>query len=358
MEQKQSTPDILEQLMLPAFSVKDGIIIQANQAALQRQIQVGTAVCEIIEIGKEEYADFSSGNLRLTLQICDIPCNASVTARGDLHDFVLETDYEDPALRALALAAQELRGPLSNALSSTASLLPSDTIDAEAQKELGRLNRSLYQLMRAVSNMSDASGYKNRNSYRMESRNIVAVFEEILEKAACLTAQADRTLNYKCPQKDIYGLADAGKLERAVLNLISNAIKYTRKGGHINAQLSCHGDRLSFTVSDSGEGIDRKMHSVLFSRHLRLPGLDSTLSGIGLGMSMVHAIAAAHGGTVLVEQPEGSGARITMTLVLRKSTETEVRSPILLPVDYAGGYDRGLLELSDVLPNALFEKNF
>jgi len=71
-------------------------------------------------------------------------------------------------------------------------------------------------------------------------------------------------------------------------------------------------------------------------------------------MVLIRNAAAAHGGTVLIDQPEGSGTRVTMTLAVRQNTGTQLRSPVLR-VDYAGERDHCLLELSETLPAHLYE---
>ena len=92
----------------------------------------------------------------------------------------------------------------------------------------------------------------------------------------------------------------------------------------------------------------------MFSRYLRQPALEDSRYGIGLGMVLIRTAAANHGGAVLIDQPEGTGTRITMTLSIRQSKETVLRSNILR-VDYAGERDHGLIELSDCLPAELYE---
>ena len=71
-------------------------------------------------------------------------------------------------------------------------------------------------------------------------------------------------------------------------------------------------------------------------------------------MVLIRSAAASHGGAVLIDQPEGSGTRVTLTLAIRQDTSGNVRSP-LLRMDYAGERDHGLLELSESLPAELFE---
>ena len=76
--------------------------------------------------------------------------------------------------------------------------------------------------------------------------------------------------------------------------------------------------------------------------------------GIGLGMVLIRSAAAAHGGTVLVRRMPDGGTSITMTLAIRKKTDSTLTSPIL-HMDYAGGFDHALMELADVLPPELYQ---
>lgn len=353
MEHSIQNNEILDNLMCPAFTVADGIIVNANQSAMQRGIQVNTSIADLIAIGAEEYAHYSEGKLCITLSIQNITYDATITVSGNNHIFCLTSDYEEPELRAFALAAQQLRGPLATAMTSTAQLMPnaSDWNRPEDKETLAQLNRSLYQLLRAVSNMSDTAQYGNRQEYNMQTCDLRSFFNEVLEKSALLASQAGRTLNFKQPKQPIYGLADTEKLERAVLNLISNAIKYTPQHGVINASLRYSNNKLIFTIQDGGTGVDPQVRSNLFSRFLREPGLDDGRSGIGLGMTIVRSVAAIHGGTVLMEQPQNEGARFTMTLVVNQTSNNLVRTPVILP----SGMDSSLIELSDVLPAGLYE---
>lgn len=358
MEQVTECPAYLETMACPAFTVRDGNIHQANQAALQRQLSLGTAVSQIICIGAEDYEHFCSGRLCLTLCIQEIKYNATVTAVDDAHLFCIETAYAEPELRAFALAAQHLREPLANAMANTELMLPSNTVheDPETYKQLTQISRSLYQLLRAVSNMSDAAQYKHLQPSKMQLRDAAAVFDELLEKASNMVSQTGHALRYKVPQQSIYCLLDTEKLERAVLNLLSNAIKFAPGGSQIYAALQNSGNRLSFTVT-SNRGNDPQLHSDIFHRFLREPGLEDGRSGIGLGMSIVHSVAAAHGGTVLWETPNDTDIRFTMTIKIKKAeNETSLRSPVRLLSDYAGGRDHFLVELSDILPNDLYNE--
>jgi K+-sensing histidine kinase KdpD len=141
-----------------------------------------------------------------------------------------------------------------------------------------------------------------------------------------------------------------------VYNLLSNAVKFTPRGGYIDAKLTRRGTKLYLTVQDSGSGVDPKVRGNVYSRYLRQPGVEDGRFGIGLGMVLIRSAAAAHGGTVLMEHPEGLGARITMTMTIRQSSGS-LRSNIL-KVDYAGERDHGLIELAESLPSKLYEKEY
>lgn len=357
MQKINDSPELLEHLMCPAFMVKDGIILHTNQSALDRQIQLNTPVGDLISIGKEEYAQFTHGRLCLTLCICDVSCQASITQADGFHLFCLESSYENPEFRAYALAAQHLREALSSAMSSAEILLPSPALqeDPEMHQQAAQLNRSLHQLLRTVCNMSDAALYHSFQSCNMQTRDAAAFFEEILEKTSALAEQAKRTLLCKCPSQSIHCLIDEEKLERALLNLISNAIKYTPEGGTIEASLRSSGSRLYFTIQGSGDGLPSKESHDVFSRFLREPGIEDGRNGIGLGMSIVRSVAAIHGGTVLMEQPADAGLRFTMTIVNRPPDSTQLHSISQLLIDYAGGWDHALLELSDALPDSVYQ---
>ena len=359
MEQETPLAEMLEQILYPAFLVKDGTVISVNSSAAQRCIQVDTAVSSLICVGAEEYHGFTSGRLSIALDIENVKCPATVTAVDGNHLFVLDSDYDTPELQAFALAAQNLREPLSNIMASTQQLVDNDAVqDKQAKANISSIRQGLHQLLRMVGNMSDSGRLTKDSAYTMEYRDAIWVFDEVLQKAASLIRCSGRELEYSVPNISVTTAIDAEMLERAILNLISNALKYSPQGSSICAAVTHANNKLIFTVENSlqsGKGISR---TSLFSRYLREPGLDITGSGLGLGMSIVRKVAMMHGGTVLAEFPADDRIRTTMTVSTKPTERNLLRSPVLLPVDYAGGHDHAIVELSDVLPSHLFDGNF
>lgn len=345
---KQNIP-MLELLLRAAFCVVGGKITKINQAAAPYLLQEGADIYPMLATGKEEYAAFTDGCLYLTLNIGNRKLGANVIALEDCHLFILEQPNEKTELQSLALAAKELREPLA-AMTTSANEILSRT-DADS-KHAAQFNRRLYQMMRIVSNMSDAILFSHATADRMEYIDICAFLEELLEKTAAQLQAADMHLRYTLPAQSMIIPADAAKLERAVYNLIANAAKHTPAGGSIQANLAYRG-RLYLSVTDQGPGIASGVKSSIFDRYLRTPSITDGLDGIGLGMVLIRSVATLHGGTVLIDHPQGCGTRVTMTLEPRQRNTMQLRSPIF-QIDYAGERDHGLQELADILPASLY----
>ena len=339
--------DILELVPQPGFHVRDGKILQVNQAAQVLLLAPGQEIAPLLKTGKEEYAAFSGGQLYLTLELARQIRNATVTRMGDFDLFLLESDEAQDEFRSMELVSMELRSPLMNVIINAQQLL-GETENSEAA---AKLNRGLAQLLRLTSNLSDVGRY--REASHMETRDICALLEELLEKSHALMDGNAVHLSWELPREAIPCLVDAEQLERAVWNLISNAVKFLPKDGAIHVTLTRHGQRLHLSVADNGSGIAEQVRSTVFQRYLRQPGIEDSRYGLGLGMVIVRTVARNHGGTVLLDRNGDAGTRVTMTMAIRQSTDNTLHSPIFRP-DYSGGWDHGLLELADCLPAELY----
>ena len=349
MEETINAPELIDLLICPGFCVENSKVIQVNDAARRSFLEVGTDLDSILVTGQEEYRHFHEGCLYLTVCLSGEVQGATVIRVGKTDVFLLDEQTELRELQVLALAAQELRLPLSNVILSADQLSQSQD-SAENQQSAARLSRGTAQLQRLISNMSDALRYMKGG--QLQLRNITSLLREQFEKAQVLSQDSGVALSYEGPQEDIFTLLDSEQLERAVYNLLSNALKFTPRGGQISAQLKRSGKLLQLTIQDSGSGIADGILGSIFTRYLRQPSLEDSRFGLGLGMVLIRAAARTHGGTVLIDRPS-EGARISMTLSIRESPETMLRSPVLT-VDYAGERDHGLLELSESLPAALY----
>lgn len=356
MELNTDTLGMLDLMVRPGFCVKENQIVKVNQPAAIRTLSVGTDIRELLLTGKEEYAAFREGCLYLTLSVLGQSWGASVTRMGEYDVFILEQEADQSELQAMALAARELREPLANVMTTADRLFPLVSLDEDpgAREQMARLNRGLFQMLRVISNMSDANRYSTSQPNHQTTQNICAVLEEIFSSAQKIVAHTGITLTFRNIPTPILCLVDEEKLERAILNIISNAIKFTPEGGRIEASLVRRENMLYLTISDSGEGIGEQIKATVHSRYLRNPGLEDSRFGIGLGMVLIRSAASHHGGTVLIDNSGKTGTRITMTLAIRQSQGGTLRNTIRR-VDYAGERDHCLIELSGSLPHDLYD---
>ena len=192
MEKQKNIQNMIDFLVCPGFSVESGKISQVNEAAERLFLAPGMEMNSLLVTGQEEYASLTSGCLYLTLTVAGEPRGAVITVLEDCQLVLVDQDQELRELQVLALAAQELRTPLSNIMISAERVVPAE--DASRQYQ-GKMNRGLNQMLRLVGNMSDALRYAK--GWQPETRNIPAILAELCEKAQVLCAEKDITLSYQ-----------------------------------------------------------------------------------------------------------------------------------------------------------------
>ena len=118
---------------------------------------------------------------------------------------------------------------------------------------------------------------------------------------------------------------DEDQLDRAVINLLTNAVKFTPDGGRVRVSLTTEGDRALVRVDDTGIGISEQEQSRLWDRFFRSTDAQRrAIPGTGLGLTIVRTIVHGHGGTIAVDSRAGSGSTFSLRLPLTAaSTATE-----------------------------------
>ena len=354
MEHSQSMSNILAHYIAPAFFVENGTVIQANSTAQALMVTAGTEIFPLITAGEEEYRAFTHGCLSVTLLLMEEPYSADITAEEGAHLFVCQSNGENSPLQAYALAARELRAPLAEMMMLTKRLfrdLPENSDDAACQ-QAAAVNQSMHQMLRLVSNMSDAGRFVSGTDVRREYANITQVLQEMLEQIQSTCDEGGIDFQYSCPENAIYGPIDRDKLERGVYNLISNAIKFGGKEAGVEVTVKASPKRLYITVKDNGSGIPQGIRQTLYQRYRRMPGLEDASQGIGLGIVVAKGAAAMHGGALLMEILPDAGTKITMSISL-ETKDMPLRSPVMR-IDYTGHHAHCLVELADSLPAQLY----
>ncbi|MEH2078664.1 MAG: PAS domain S-box protein [Nostoc sp.] len=220
----------------------------------------------------------------------------------------------------LATLSHELRTPL-NAILGWTQLLRTRKFDqattGQALEIIERNTRSLAQLIEDVLDVSRI--IRGTLHLSMEQIELVSVVEAAID-TMYLAAQA-KEISIKCKfdLKVEVVVGDANRLQQVVWNLLSNAVRFTPKGGRVDVQLECIESYVQIRVSDTGAGIAAEFLPHVFER-FRQADSSSTRShgGLGLGLAIVRHLVELHGGTVSVESPGiGKGATFVVSLPMK-----------------------------------------
>lgn len=355
MSEDKRITEILNLINAPAFSVTGGSITQCNDAAQRLLFTIETPIATLLQKNQDDYLQFDQGCLYITLAHNEQLYSASVVRMENSDIFILEEESDRIGLNTLSLTAANMRQPLSSMIAAVGNLTSSleQNEDPKIRTQIQHMNRNLCRMHRMLCNMSDALQYSNGTSSHMTCQNIVSVVETIFQKAQQLCAESNIQFEYHIPKEDILCSIDENLLERGIYNVISNAIKFSNEGSVIQAELVHRNNRIYISIRDQGSGIPPSIMHNVFNRYQRLPGLDDGRSGLGLGLVLVRCAARIHGGTVLVDQPDQIGTRVTLSFPVRQRSNPLLRSSVTR-IDYASGWDHSLLELSDVLPAKLY----
>ncbi len=235
------------------------------------------------------------------------------------HASVLRLEEVDHVKQELVSnVSHELRTPITS-IAGYAELLGDGSLgelnhsQIDAVRRIGRNTGRLGLLVEDLLTLSKAeSGQLELEQEEVDLCTVVTdareMFDEVL-RTRLLDVAVD------VPESPVVILGDAHALERVVVNLIGNAIKFTPDGGRITVNLAHAADMATIAVSDSGMGIPAEDQEQLFTRFFRASAAtEHAIQGTGLGLSIVHAIVTQHGGTVTVDSAPGSGTAVTVSL--------------------------------------------
>lgn len=211
--------------------------------------------------------------------------------------------------------SHELRTPL-NVISTTEQLITElNKKDNGISKEklnyhMGVMKKNTRRLLNLINNIIDTNKVEHGNySLNIKEYDIVFIVEEIsLSMKDYIESKGiELIIDPEVEEKIIE--CDKDEIERCIVNLISNARKFTLSGGTIEVGLKDLGDKVEITVKDSGIGIDLKNHSYIFDRFNQIVDENSEVKGgSGLGLTITKHIIELHGGKICVESKVDKGS--------------------------------------------------
>ena len=216
----------------------------------------------------------------------------------------------------LAAVAHELRNPLGPIQNAAALVRLSTGRPEVATKAADMIDRQAGHLRRLIEDLLDASrvgrGKLRVNLNRLDLRDVVKAAAEDRRRDA---DNAGLTLSVSLPADPVWVQGDTVRLAQVVTNLVGNALKFTDRGGRIDVSVSPDGASARLAVADTGIGIPAAALPTLFDPFVQAEeGLDRSREGLGLGLSLVKALAVLHGGDV---RAESAGTGHGSTFVVR-----------------------------------------
>ena len=283
------------------------VINEGRKKIYNESIKINEKSVEF-EIIKEPFLD-SYGNL---VGIID-------TVRDISH----RSEIERLRLEFFANLSHELRTPLNLIFSSlqTIDLLEKDLLNnnSRLKKYIEIISQNSKRLLKLVNNLIDSTKF-DCEYYEYEPKNydIVHFIENIAMSVAEFAKQNDITLTFDTNVEEKVMAFDLEKLERTMLNLLSNSIKYNNSPGKIDVILKDCNETFNITVKDSGIGIPNDKLKVIFERFKQVENrLRKRSEGSGIGLSLVKDLIKIQGGIIEVKSEVGVGSEFTIRLPVK-----------------------------------------
>lgn len=276
-------------------------------------------------IGKETYLKviyqplFGLSKQITELVVIAIDISEEVKAKNNMAE-VLKLQEE-----LFTNVAHELKTPL-NLIFSTDQLieyyLENNLLEVNKEKirkGIDVIKQNCYRLTKLINNIVDLSkiesGFLKLN---LSNENIVQIAEDIVQSISDYVKRRKLNIIFDTNTEDKTIACDCDKIERVILNLISNVIKFTNTDGSIYINIFDKGDIVEISVKDTGIGIDKKNQENIFERFRQVDkSLSRNTEGSGIGLSLVKSIVEMHKGKISVESEAGKGSTFTVELPAR-----------------------------------------
>jgi PAS domain S-box-containing protein len=221
----------------------------------------------------------------------------------------------------VSTVSHELRTPVTSIVGYTEMLQDGTVVDPlEEQLPLfDTIARNGQRLIVLCNDLLTLAGLDSESiTWEAEQVDLGRVLGAVREATAPLLADRDLEVVFDAPADPVVVVGDPAQLERVVLNLVTNALKFTEDGGVVRARVEVAGDEAVLTVTDTGIGIPTEEQANLFQKFFRSSTAQKeAIQGTGLGLSIVSAIVSAHGGTIRVRSAHLEGATFTVRLPLK-----------------------------------------
>jgi signal transduction histidine kinase len=314
--------DSLRLLVIAALPLAKGKVVERDMAtwladsgnsAEQRELP-GNVLAYLFQLGLIREVGSEEGERDHAITTLGQHYLNSVQGGEDLADRLEE--LERLRTEFISTVAHELRTPLT-AVRTSVGLLMDPNIHADPathQSLLENISNSADRMQHLVSDLLDLarfrSGHIQLQVQQFDARELSRAATEAMK---VLSKEKSQRLDVVLPKRALRVEGDRWRLEQALINLLSNASKFSPEGSVIRLSVKSVGTDVEWSVSDEGPGISAEDMGRLFERFFtRRRDTSGSSSGAGLGLPLALAVAQAHGGTIAVESQPGVGSTFTL----------------------------------------------
>jgi signal transduction histidine kinase len=227
----------------------------------------------------------------------------------------------------MAAVAHDLKNPL-GAIEMSIDLLSQEPMDSADPELLAVIHRQVGQLRRLVDDIMDATRIE---AGHLELRKSKSDLRDIVQDSVRLFSSVSELHRIDCslPPDYVWAECDSQRLSQVLNNLMSNAIKYSPKGGSVIVRLAVVNKLAIISVKDNGVGMETEEQERVFEPFRRAKSSRDLIAGVGLGLSTARKIVEAHGGSIEVESTKDIGSTFRVVLpiiILTQSSLQQERS--------------------------------
>lgn len=299
----------------PSLSFKDGISDILHNYDIEK-------IMDLLKSGETFTTESIQGPLdisRLTvLPVLDgdlIGCLFIFNTKRRNYDL----DNSDVQQNILSSFSESYKMPLTIIFSTLGLMARNvDENDNVTKTYIKLISQNCYRLYRMSNNIGDSVRFSSGvGALNLKNGDFAAFITGLCEAAGILTSAISIKLEIEVPDCQVITAFDSAKMSTVILNLISNAAKFTSESNRIKVKLEVIDKNAIVTVSDSGAGIKDEVIKHIFEPYFSYDPGGRSFSGNGLGLTLVKSIVALHGGTIAVRSRENEGTKVAFTLPIK-----------------------------------------